>query len=113
MENQIAGVQGSEMSLPEKKEMGLPILALMLGFIPFFSFFIAFFLRMSSGLLLFSLIFPILGIIIGIVSLCKGKKRIGMAGVVVSIIAIVLPIGFVAVTIIIIAASISSGISGM
>ena len=44
-------------------------------------------------------IFPIAGVVVGIVALCYGKKRIGKLGQVISIIAIAWPLVFIITTI--------------
>jgi len=76
-----------------KYELKLPILALVLDFSPFIAVFIA--VTFYLPFLMFSIFAPVLGIIVGIISLCIGVKRIGKLGMILSIAAISLPIIFV------------------
>jgi len=75
-----------------EKKLGLPIVALLLNVLPF----IYFVVNPDVIMLILISLFPFCGVIIGIVALCYGKKRIGTLGVILSIFAIVWPIIFVA-----------------
>ena len=89
------------MEKPSKLGSYLPLIALALSSVPLLFIFLAEF---------FSLLLPpdifwltsITGIITGIVSICLGKERIGKKGVVISILAIALPLVAVIVTFVII-----------
>ena len=73
-------------------ELGLPLLALFLSCVTFFPLFSeALGLRLLSIIILYVLLAPIVGMIIGIVALCKGKARIGASGIIISIVSIVMP----------------------
>ena len=97
----------------KSNKIGLSIFALMLVFAPVFAYLLAYVFGgiVPAPLLAISLFGPIAGITVGIVSLCKGKKRIGSLGVVLSSIAVALPIIFVAT--ILLAASTGAFIIGM
>ena len=72
----------------------LPIKALMLDILPTLS------LLAFPLLFPYLALFPIAGLILGIVSLLQGKKRIGKTGIVLSIIAIALPALLIALIIV-------------
>ena len=86
---------GSDDTILIEEKLGLPITALLLNIIPYFLF--------LGSLNVFTLlligIFPISGVVVGIVALCYGKKRIGTLGQVISIVAIAWPLVFIATTI--------------
>ena len=83
----------SENVVHSKRKLGIPIVALLFNIIPFLLF-----LMNPDVILLFLMsIFPIVGLLLGIISLCLGKRRIGKPGVILSIIAIAWPIVFIAV----------------
>ena len=63
-----------------KNKLALPITALLLNIIPYILF-----LWEPSIIFLFLIgIFPIAGVLVGIVALCKGRKHIGKQGVILS-----------------------------
>jgi len=75
---------------PTKPKIVLPIIALMLNILPFLLF-----LMTPSIIILFLIsIFPFIGFILGIVALCKGKKRIGTPGLVLASLAVAWPLVF-------------------
>jgi len=81
--------------MDKKNEIGLPVMALIFSTAPFL---IALLARINDGLsalFLISILMPIFGIIMGITSLGAGKKKIGVPGMIISITAIALPVGFV------------------
>jgi len=76
----------------KKKEIGLSLAAFGLSAIPVVLIFLGAFAWTSSSFLRLLLVMsPIAGFIAGIQSLCRGKKRIGVAGAIFSIAAIALP----------------------
>ena len=82
---------GSEETMLIEEKLGLPITALLLNIIPY----LLFLGQPNVFILLLIGIFPIIGVVVGIVALCFGKKRIGKLGQVFSIIAIAWPIVFI------------------
>jgi hypothetical protein len=77
----------------KRKELGLPILALSLDLAAILLFYLSMFLYDIAGVLfLFSMLFPIVAVINGVNALRKGKARIGMAGKIIAIIAIAIPL---------------------
>lgn len=82
----------------QKSKIGLPIVALSLDLLPILlAFIISLTSRFSSSIiLLFMVLSPLAGLVTGIVSLSRGKDSIGIAGKVIAIIAVVLPLSFVA-----------------
>lgn len=82
-------------------EIGLPLLALGFDLVPIFLVFLNSILRgLPSYMFLLIVLSPIAGLITGVISLAKGKRRIGLTGKIISIIAIILPLSFVAFIII-------------
>jgi len=84
----------------KKKRLALPISALACEVGGPIVFFLLTLLSVSVGFLnflawpclLMIILSPVAGIIIGIISLCFGKKEIGKSGVIMSIISLVLPV---------------------
>lgn len=97
MENQFNNVPEKKLAtnIQQKAKIGLPIIALALDFAPILFVFLASLHEAFLVLLLIGIFSPIIGIILGIIALCQGRKRIGTAGIIISIIAIILPIIFV------------------
>ena len=88
--NDIQNTSSDDTILIEEK-LGLPITALLLNIIPYLLF-----LGQPNVFILFLIgIFPVSGVVVGIVALCFGKKRIGTLGQVISTIAIAWPIVFI------------------
>ena len=77
--------------IQEKKVLALPIAALLLNVIPF----CLFLLEPNVIFLLLLSIFPFIGFILGFVSLCLGKKKIGRKGIIIAAIAVIWPIIFI------------------
>ena len=76
----------------QKKDLRLPVIALCLVLSPVLQLWITSLLSPGlSTVLLASVILPTAGVIAGIASLCQGKKRIGTAGMIMSIVAVALP----------------------
>jgi hypothetical protein len=106
MENKPIGTQ-DENPTPEensKNKVVLPVIAVWLSFSPVVFFFVLFIISIIPGafelalppLLLLTVLSPIAGVIIGVISLSRGKKRIDPVGRKLAIIAIVVPLSFVA-----------------
>ena len=81
----------SEIPRQDKPKLGLPITALALNVIPY----IIFVIEQNVFLLILIGFLPIIGVILGVIALCLGKKRIGKLGVILSIIAVIWPIIFI------------------
>jgi len=99
VENQFNDTQDvkPETALNQKNEIGLPLLALWFSVFPFLlNYLFSGVGSFSSFLLLFLVLSPIAGLITGVSSLKRGKRRIGLIGIVISIIAIIIPLAFVA-----------------
>ncbi len=84
-----------------KKEIALPVIAAILSS----SSILLFLISLSFGVLpsfvvLLMVLLPIIGFIMGIVALCRGKKRIGIIGMILAIIAILIPASVVSLIII-------------
>lgn len=79
----------------EKGKIGMPITALALDFAPALILYL-FGSLLPTSILLFllfiAIVSPFIGIILGVISLCLGTKRIGKAGVIISSLAVALPI---------------------
>lgn len=116
MENQSidASDANSMTTIKHKNEIGLPLIALFLDFAPVLLVFLGSLVRgLSSAALLLALLLPVAGLITGIVSLSRGKARIGIVGKILAIIAIVLPLAFVAFIVIIFIGAVTGLISFM
>ena len=103
----------------EKNKIGLPLIALGLVIVPVL---IGFFDRLFNSapfgveafVYLFLVLSPIAGMITGIVALVRGKGRIGLAGKVLAIAAISLPVIFIVFPILYLSIGMATGsISGM
>jgi len=95
MENQFnAGrVAYSMPTIHHKNEVGLSLIALGLVLAPIFIIQLSSLLHWSlSFLWLIAVLSPIAGLIVGVVSLRRGKNRIGIAGMIIAIIAITTPL---------------------
>jgi len=103
MENQFNDTQDTkpENVISQKKEVGLPLLALGFSVLPFLVYYLFSGLgSFASILLLYLVLSPIAGLITGILSLTKGKRRIGTIGIIISIIAITIPLAIVVLIVI-------------
>jgi ABC-type dipeptide/oligopeptide/nickel transport system permease component len=99
VENQINDEQIEQTitATQDKKEIGLPLIASGLIFVPIIIQWVSSLLHWSvSFLWLVAVLSPIAGLIAGVASLRRGKKRIGIAGMIISIIAIAAPLAVVA-----------------
>ena len=76
-----------------KSELVLPLIALGFDVVPIFGVLI---FEPSPLALLFVVLSPIVGMILGVVSLSRDKMRIGKAGKIISIVAIALPLALLA-----------------
>lgn len=101
MENQLNNTPdiNSATDKPQKINIRLPVIALALDLAPFLLYFIIQLNEIFAILFVFSIFAPIAGIITGISALGQGTKQIGNAGIIISLIAILLPMIFVIVTI--------------
>ena len=102
----------------EKHEVGLPLIALGLVIVPVLAFLFLVTLLKLYVLLEFMSLFMVLsavaGMITGIFSLVRGKGRIGLAGKVLAIAAISLPVIFIVFPILYLSIGMATGvISGM
>ncbi|MDR1538328.1 MAG: hypothetical protein LBU32_10095 [Clostridiales bacterium] len=101
MNNQLSGINEANSANEEisKKEIGLPLIALGLNLFPWLLFFAASLTQLqvlTSFAFHFMVLSPITGLIMGVISLCQGKARIGMAGKILAIVAIAWPLFWVA-----------------
>ena len=99
MEDQITTAQETNPTpaIRHKNKIGLPLIALGLELVPIPLMFLSSLFESSSSLLLSFLLLlvallPVAGLVAGIFALSRGKKRIGTAGMVLSIIAVALPV---------------------
>ncbi|MDR2749071.1 MAG: hypothetical protein LBC41_00290 [Clostridiales bacterium] len=79
-----------------QKKSILPAISLALDFMPVLCVLLALINRQLLAILPIGILLPIVGIVLGIVSLCLGRKRIGTIGVVLSSTAVALPVIFIA-----------------
>ena len=103
MENEFNNTQEADVTTAsnQRKEIGLPLIALGLASVPFVSMLLdSLGLWIPSSTTLVVIVSPIAGMIAGVASLTKGKSRIGMLGKILAIIAIVIPLSIVAFIII-------------
>ena len=101
MENQIIEMEnqtieekatGSSTTVPHIKSLRLPALALGLSLLPLIIALLhLLILRMPNVAALFAILLPVAGLTLGVLSLCRGKTRIGKSGALLSIFAIALP----------------------
>ncbi|MDR1804021.1 MAG: hypothetical protein LBQ94_10505 [Treponema sp.] len=95
-----------------KNGLGLPIIALGLDLAPVLVFLLNS-IMWSSVALLFVVLFPVAGLIMGIVALTLGKGKISRIGKIISIIAISLPLAVVLFVIVIFIGAVTGLISLM
>ena len=103
MENQVdeAQVKNSKPAAQHKTEIGLPLIALGLGFVPILIIWVSSLFQFSlSFFWLIAVLSPIAGLIAGVASLRRGKARIGLVGKIIAIIAIIAPLSVIAFIII-------------
>ena len=80
----------------DKYGIGLPLIALGLDFLPVLFIFLNWILQgAAASILLLAVLSPIAGLMMGIISLIRGKGRIGTAAKLIAVIAIALPAAFV------------------
>lgn len=101
----LENVEPSEEDNSSKKpELKMPMISLVLDFMPVLLIWLCSVLSWSSVLLIFLVLLtifsPVAAIGTGIYSLCLGRKRIGRSGMAISIAAIAIPIIFVVVMVI-------------
>jgi hypothetical protein len=106
MDKQIVEAQDTNAvtTTERKNEIGLPLIALGMSFFPVLLFFMNIFgleVTLPSVLLPFVIMLPLAGLITGTVSLSRGKERIGIAGKIIAIIAVALPLALIACIIVI------------
>jgi len=74
----------------------LPLIALGFDVVSVILFFIASTgLPFSNIIIIFALLLPIAGIITGVIALCRGKRRNGIFGMIIAIVAIALPLSVI------------------
>ena len=84
----------------QKKEIGLPLLALFLDFAPILVFHLGVTEYISNTFMpIIVILSPIVGVVLGITALAKGEERIGLFGKAISIIAVAVPVSLVALVI--------------
>ena len=120
MENEALDQQNADSTTAarRKNEIGLPLIALGLVIVPILAFLFLVVLLKLHDLLEFMFLFivlsPIAGIITGILSLVRGKGRIGLAGKILAVTAISLPVIFIIFPILYLSIGVATGvISGM
>lgn len=115
MKNQINEIheenpQSDNSSEISTKKITLPVIALMLDFLPFAVFYLRFFNSgFESFAIMLFLLCPIVGLILGVVAISKGKKVVGKAGMIIAILAVSLPL-LLATLIILFYVGVSTGI---
>ena len=111
MENKFNNEQNgnSIATINQKKEIALPLVAVLLSSPIALVFLVALGWGLPSFAVLFMVLSPIAGLITGIMSLCRGKKRNGVVGMILSIIAIALPASIV-ILIIVFLIGVSTGL---
>ena len=67
--------------MDKKNEIGLPVMALIFSIAPFLIFLLARINASVTSLLFISIIMPLTGIILGMTSLSKGKRKIGAVAI--------------------------------
>ena len=103
MENKINETQvtNSETVAQDKKEIGLPLIALGLDLVPIIFICLSSLFQFSLPFFwLIAVLSPIAGLMTGIASLRRGKTRIGIVGKIIAIIAIIAPLSVIAFIII-------------
>lgn len=84
-------------TIQHKNKIGLPLLALFLDLAPILLMYSeSIGIRFSNITLILIILLPISGLITGVIALSRGKARIGIAGKILAIIAIALPLALVA-----------------
>ena len=81
--------------MDSKIKIGLPLTALIFCVTPFIFYFLGRINDTFAVLFFVSILMPIFGIILGVTSIGMGKKKIGAAGMIISITAVALPPGFI------------------
>jgi len=85
-----------------KNKIGVPLIASVLSISPILIISIGSFgFALMSYAYLFLILCPIAGLIMGIISLIQGKKRIGLAGMIFAVIAVALPLAMVALILVV------------
>lgn len=95
MENKFSDAQDikSNITIQHKNKIGLPLIAVGLDLLPILIIFLSTLVRgLSSFILLFIVLSPIAGLMMGVVSLNQGKGQIGTVGKILAIVAIALPL---------------------
>ena len=102
MEERVAVESGAAVTLDveSRRQIGLPLLAVGLDLVAVVLFFGSSLFPMPSFLLLLASLAPIAGIILGIVCLRRGRKRMGTLGFILAIGAIALPLSVVALIVV-------------
>jgi len=116
MENKINDMQtgSNHVYISKSKGIALPLIALGLDLIPVLIICASLLLRGMSAIILFLLVLsPAAGLVTGIVSLCRGKGRTGIAGKIIAVTAIVIPLAFVAFVVVIFIGAVTGVISLM
>ena len=83
----------------DKRILTLPLIALGLDLLPLLLIFLSSTGVYFPGFFLFVILSPIAGLITGVSALSRGTARIGTAGKIIAIIAVVIPLSFVALII--------------
>ena len=98
MENQFAGAGDSNaVSAVQKNTIGLPLVALGLDLAPVLLIWLSSLgTVMSAFALMLAVMMPLAGLTTGIVALVRGKGKLGLAGKIIAIIAVALPLALVA-----------------
>ncbi len=81
-------------SIPKYQSIAYPLIAISLHLLPALMFYLFGRKLVSAPTILFTLMLSIGGILMGFISLGEGKDKIGIFGIILAIIAIVLPLGF-------------------
>lgn len=103
MDNKFINDQDANSMPPiqHKNKIGLPLFALCLDLLPVLIILLSSLVQgLSSFIILFIVFSPIAGLITGVISLSLGKGQIGILGKILAIIAIALPLAFIALIII-------------
>ena len=104
MGNEIINNQGEDSpeTTHNKSSIAWPIIAVALALLPVLIFFLSVIrANLPFDTIAFVLLSPIVGLVLGIAILSRGKARVSLAGRVLSIIAVIIPLSYLAYVVVI------------